>query len=209
MTINASNVKRVLKEIFIPEQHKTEPVYFYGRVIAYVFFLIWGLKLISTPMNDLMMSFMHNINLPMHEAGHIIFSFLGDFMRVLGGTLMQLIMPAIVTGAFLVKNRDAFGASLGLWWLGQSFMDNAPYINDARAGELLLLGGVTGKEAPGYHDWENILGRLGWLQYDQLLAKISFTVGIALMLLALAWGGYMLYLQFQANQNRFSFKKNT
>jgi hypothetical protein len=200
MTANDSNMKQVLKELFIPEQQKPEPVYFYGRVIVYLFFLVWGFRLMKTPMNDQMMSFMHNINLPMHEAGHIIFSFLGNFMGVLGGTLMQLIMPAIVTGAFLLKNRDAFGASLGLWWLGQSFMDNAPYINDARAGELPLLGGVTGKEAPGYHDWENILGRLGWLQYDHLLATISFTLGIVLMLLALTWGGYMLYVQFQANR---------
>jgi hypothetical protein len=195
------NIKQVLKEFIVPEQHKTESVYFYGRVIAYVFFLIWGLKLINTPLNDQMMSFMHNINLLMHETGHLLFSILGNFMGVLGGTIMQLLMPAIVLGSFLVKNRDAFGASLGLWWLGQSFMDNAPYINDARAGELMLLGGVTGKEAPGYHDWENILGRLGWLQYDHFLAKISFAAGIFLMLLAFVWGGYMLYLQFQANQN--------
>ncbi len=194
------NKKQILQEILFPEPQKTEPVYLYGRVITYVFFLVWGLRLINSPMNDQMMSFMHNINLPMHEAGHIIFSFLGDFMGVLGGTLMQLIMPAVVAGAFLLKNRDAFGASIGLWWLGQSFMDSAPYINDARAGELMLLGGVTGKEAPGYHDWENILGRLGWLQYDHLLATISFTLGIMLMFLAFAWGGYMLYLQFQANR---------
>jgi hypothetical protein len=191
----------MIKEFFFPAQDKTEPAYFYGRVIAYVFFLIWGLRLIKTPMNDQMMSFMHNVHLPMHEAGHIIFSFLGDFMGVLSGTLMQLIMPAIVAGAFLLKNRDAFGASLGLWWLGHSFMDCAPYINDARAGELILLGGVTGKEAPGYHDWENILGQLGWLRYDHLLANISFALGIILMLLAMAWGGYMLYIQFLANQD--------
>lgn len=201
MTANYSNIKQALKELIFPEQHKTESVYFYGRVVVYVFFLIWGLRLMKAPLNDQMMSFMHNINLPMHEAGHIIFSFLGNFMGVLGGTLMQLLMPVIVLGSFLVKNRDAFGASLGLWWLGQSFLDCAPYINDARAGELLLLGGVTGKEAPGYHDWENILGQLGWLQYDHLLAKISFAIGILLMLLAFAWGGYMLYLQFQVNQN--------
>jgi len=80
-------------------------------------------------------------------------------------------------------------------------MDNAPYINDARAGELILLGGVTGKEAPQYHDWTNILGRLGWLQYDHLLATISFTLGIVLMLLALAWGGYTLYWRFQVNRD--------
>jgi len=51
-------------------------------------------------------------------------------------------------------------------------MDAAPYINDARAGQLILRGGVTGRDQPGYHDWENILRDLGWLQYDHTIAGI-------------------------------------
>lgn len=75
-------------------------------------------------------------------------------------------------------------------------MDIAPYINDARAGQLMLLGGVTGRDAPeGFHDWANMLGRLGLLDYDHLLALLSFYGGALLMLASLAWGGYILYLQ--------------
>ena len=81
-------------------------------------------------------------------------------------------------------------------------MDIAPYVNDARARELMLLGGVTGKDVEDYHDWEHILGSLGWLPYDHRLAHIVQQLGIVLMLLSLAWGAASLYRQFQAPGNK-------
>ena len=95
----------------------------------------------------------------------------------------------------------AFGASVGLWWIGQNFIDLAPYINDARDLELILLGGVTGKDIAGYHDWEYLLGKLGLLKWDHALAKFAHYFGSGLMLLALAWGAYMLFLQYRVLKN--------
>jgi hypothetical protein len=71
-------------------------------------------------------------------------------------------------------------------------MDVAPYINDARALDLLLLGGVTGKETDG-HDWNNLLGMLGWLDYDHRLAHLAYSVGIVLMILSVVWGATLLW----------------
>jgi hypothetical protein len=99
-------------------------------------------------------------------------------------------------GALLITRRNTFGGSASLWWLGQNFTDIAPYINDARALELILIGGVTGREVDG-HDWENILGTLGWLRYDHLIAHMSYTLGIVLMVVALIWGGYILHRQWK------------
>jgi hypothetical protein len=135
------------------------------------------------------------VNLPFHEAGHILLGFDGAFLQAIGGTLMQLLVPLVILVAFLVKNRDQFAASIMLWWLGQNFLDIAPYIADARAGAMPLLGGVTGQEAPGYHDWTNILGALGWLKSDQVIARLSFNFGCLLMLLAFPWGGAVLWAQ--------------
>ena len=149
------------------------------------------------PLDEAMNSVWHNVDLPIHEAGHIIFGFLGEFIQYLGGSLMQLLMPLVVLFAFLIKNRDAFGASLALWWFGQNFLDLSPYINDARDQVIILLGGVTGQEAPGYHDWNYLLGRLGWLRYDHLLARLSHNAGGIIILTALIWGGYILYRQFE------------
>jgi hypothetical protein len=87
---------------------------------------------------------------------------------------------------------------VSLWWLGQSFMDIAPYINDARNQELMLLGGVTGREADyGYHDWEFILNETGLLRYDHTLATMAYGLGIVLMLASFAWAGVVLFKQYK------------
>lgn len=179
---------------------ETEEVRLYvaGRAIVFLLMLIWGWRFFASSIASgyAMESSLHLINLPFHEAGHVIFGLLGSrFIQVLGGTLGQLLMPAVVIGAF-VLHRNPFGASVGIWWLGQSFMDAAIYANDARAGQLPLLGGVTGSEVEDYHDWEVMLGKLGWLQYDHAIARFLYGFGTALMVLSLAWGGYILWRQW-------------
>jgi hypothetical protein len=116
----------------------------------------------------------------------------------LGGTLGQLLIPLICLLVFLIKYENTFGASVSLWWLGESLMDIAPYINDARSQELVLLGGITGREADyGTHDWEFILNEIGWLRYDHTLACMAHYFGIVLMLLSFGWAGYLLLKQYR------------
>ena len=170
-------------------------------VIKAVFLLllsVYGFKLIFTPILAYPDSgwWLHSVNLTFHEAGHVLFMPFGRFLHVLGGSLGQLIVPATVTGAFLFK-RDTFGAVVGTWWLGASFLDISPYINDARAGQLMLLGGVTGSEVEDYHDWEVLLTKLGMMQYDHALAGLSFAVGTLLMMTSMLWGGYILCKEYQ------------
>jgi hypothetical protein len=183
--------------LLLEEDREPDPVRFWGRTALYAFLFVWGWRFIlsSVASNYVGESFLHLVNLPFHEAGHVIFGFFGDFIRALGGTLGQLLIPAICLGTFLLKTRDPFGASVALWWLAESFMDIGPYIADARSGELLLLGGVTGRDVPGYHDWENVLGDLNLLQYDHALGALAYGFGRLLMLAAFAWGGFLLVRQ--------------
>ncbi len=77
-------------------------------------------------------------------------------------------------------------------WIGENFLDIAPYIGDAGAGVLSLLGGNFGHSSLyGFHDWEFFLTETGLLSYDQVLARLSHGVGSVIMLLAVAWGGYI------------------
>ena len=183
--------------VYVPE--RTDPMLFWGRVAAYVGLFAWGWYFISLSLhtNQIGESFMHRVNLAFHEAGHVAFIPFGRFMTVLGGSLGQLIMPLVVMVAFLWKHGNTFGASVALWWLGQSLMDLAPYINDARSQQLQLVGGGTGWERPGAHDWHNILGALNLLHRDYRIAWWADAVGSAILLTGLAWGGYVLYRQFQ------------
>ena len=182
-----------------PAEERVNLFFFAGRVLVYVLLVFWGVKFIVTPMetNYVGAHFMHLINLPFHEAGHLVFSPLGRFMTVLGGSLGQLLMPLICAGAFLFYNQNPFGASVALWWFAESLMDLAPYINDARDLQLTLLGGVTGQEVEG-HDWEYLLANLGWWQYDHTLAHAAYSIGIYFMLLAFLWGALLLYRQYQS-----------
>jgi hypothetical protein len=140
---------------------------------------------------------MHIINLVFHEAGHVIFRPFGWFITILGGTLGQLLMPTIVMLTFLIKNRNNFGASVGLWWLGQSFIDCAPYIDDAAKMQLQLVGGGTGWERMGSHDWNNMLIEIGELDSHREIATTFDTIGTLIILLALFWSAYLLFKQFK------------
>jgi hypothetical protein len=140
----------------------------------------------------LMGSFLHLVNLPFHEAGHVLLSPFGRFLTVLGGSLFQVAVPLLCAGVFLVKNRDPFAASVATWWAGQSLLDLAPYVADARALALPLLGGRTGAEVEG-HDWEYLLTTLGLLQRDVALGRSCFALGALFMLASLAWGGLALW----------------
>lgn len=158
----------------------------------------WGARFILEPVEGdyAGRSFMHLINLPFHEAGHLLCAFLGDFLRVLGGTLMQVAVPLVCLVAFL-RQAEPFGASCCLWWTGQSLIDTAPYIFDARAGRLMLLGGRTGQDNPDFHDWHNILARLDMLPCDHALAYAAKATGACLMILSLAWGAWALVRQYE------------
>jgi hypothetical protein len=194
----ASPVIRLWQRLlYVPE--RTDPILFWGRIALYVAFFVWGwyFILLDFRTGEIGDSFMHRINLVFHEAGHVIFMPLGNFMMTLGGSLGQLLMPIIVMVALIWKNRDSFGASIGLWWVGQSLMDLAPYINDARDLQLMLLGGGTGADRPGILDWENILLDLRLIEHDRQIAWVADALGTIFVLTALCWGAYILYLQYQ------------
>ena len=167
---------------------------FYGYLLIYLCFFFWGWSFILSDLKSpaIDTSFMHNINLVFHEAGHVLFRLFGNFMTVLGGSLLQLLVPMTVMLMFIFRHRDNFAASIGLWWLAQSMMDLVPYINDARLQEMWLLGGVQGKDIPGIHDWNNILSRLHMLEYDHALASVVMVFAIGLIMVSFIWGAVVL-----------------
>lgn len=186
------------KHWLIESDTATDSLTLIGRAMVFLLLVWWGRAFILTPLetNYTGESVLHLINLPFHEAGHLIFMPFGRFMMFLGGSAGQVLMPLICLGTFLIKTRDPFGASVCLWWTAESIMDVAPYINDARDMDLMLLGGVTGKETDG-HDWNNILAMLGWLEYDHRLAHLAYNVGIVLMLVSFAWSGWLLLRHYR------------
>ena len=179
---------------YVPE--RIDNMRFGGRVLIWIFLLLWGWSLMQMDYRtgEIGDSFIHRPLLIFHEAGHVVFMPFGHWLMVLGGTLGQLIMPAIMGGALLIKNRDTFGASAGLWLLGVSVLDVAPYAYDALEPQLMLLSGRTGEE--GGHDWIYLLESMGLLTHAHTVGGLIHKLGVLLVVLALVWGGWLLKLQY-------------
>ena len=121
-----------------------------------------------------------DIDLAIHEFGHMLFMpfgipVLGRTMVILGGSLTQVAFPLLFVGYFLRKRedgqrRDVFAAMVCLWWSAINLLDVAIYCADSRAGELMLLDGLTGQESDG-HDWYNLLNGWGLLEQDTVIAR--------------------------------------
>lgn len=160
-----------------------------GKGLLLLLLAYWSVRFIISPMaaNAAGESFLHLVNLPFHEAGHILFRPFPAVLTSLGGSLGQLMMPAICFFVLLFRTRDAFGASVCLWWFGENFLDIAPYIDDARRLSLPLLGGNLGDASPyGFHDWQFILTETGLLAYDHRIAAVVKGIGVLVMLGSLA-----------------------
>ncbi len=164
------------------------------RAALLIVFAIWGLHLIALDHRDgeIATSFLHAPLVVFHEAGHVIFGLFGEWIGVLGGTLGQLLIPALLGLALLVRNHDPFGAAIGLWFVGVSLLDVAPYMYDARDPQLMLLTGTTGENGP--HDWIYLFSSLDWLAKAQTTGTATHRLGAFIVLLAIVWGISVLWL---------------
>lgn len=177
--------------MYVPE--KTDATTWWARAALWVMFVVWGMYFIHGGVDWEVVggSFMHAVNLPFHEFGHVLFSPFGRFLTILGGSLFQVLLPLMLGGVFVFQQRDNFAASITLWWCGQSFIDLAPYIDDAKARAIPLVGG-RGEEA---HDWGNLLTMFNAVEHAHGIARFSFLMGTGFMILAWVWGATLLRQQ--------------
>ena len=188
------------KELALHVPEEVEPVAVHARSVLLVAAAVYGARLVmmDIPAWEMAGSFMHLVLLPFHEFGHIFFRPFGEFVMLLGGSLFQVLVPLMLGGYFLVKNRDPFAASLMLWWAAAGILDTAPYIYDAWRPQHVLLTGQTGETGP--HDFIDTLGDLGLLHKAQPIGRGVHAFGAAVMVLALAWGAWLLVQQYRARR---------
>jgi len=127
------------------------------------------------------------ITFGIHELGHVVFSFLGEFLGVAGGSLAQLLAPA-AAGALLLRQRDYCGLAVAAAWLSFSLSELAIYIADARAQQLDLLGLTSDP----LHDWHYLLSKMGLLKFDGTIAFATRGVGFVILVGSLALGIWLL-----------------
>jgi hypothetical protein len=154
----------------------------YWRTLLTIVLAIYGWRCLRTPADY---RWLDSLDLAIHEAGHLLFAFGGETLTLLGGTLMQVLVPLVFAVA-LWRNGDRHGATVPLWWLGQNCWNISVYVKDARSQELPLVGG-------GEHDWALLLGQWGWLDRDQGLGGAIYLVGVLLYAAAIVGGWLLLW----------------
>ena len=120
------------------------------------------------------------VNLVIHEAGHLVFSPLGEFMMIAGGSLFQVIMPAMFVSYFWYYGKY-YSAALVFFWVGQSILNVSVYAGDSLDLQLPLLGGQD-----SVHDWNYMLSSLNLLPAT---AKIAAAIRL-LGTIVIAVGAY-------------------
>jgi hypothetical protein len=128
------------------------------------------------------------VNLLIHEAGHLIFRLLGEFMMIAGGSLFQVIMPALFVGYFCYQ-RNFYSASLVLFWVGESILNVSVYAADAATLQLPLLGGEG-----TLHDWNYLLTNLNLLSATTQVAGVIRLLGTIVIAVA-ATGSFWFALR--------------
>lgn len=125
-----------------------------------------------------------DLNLAVHEAGHLVFSPFGETMTVLGGSLFQVIVPAAFV-AYFARTRQRYAAAVTMAWVAVNLLNVARYIGDARAQELPLLGGED-----SIHDWWYLLIDWDLLPRDLTIARWVHFGGVVAFLTALVGGAW-------------------
>lgn len=167
---------------------------FWGHCVLFVWFFIWGWSFILHGLNwdYIGDSFLHYVNLPFHEYGHIFFRPLGTVWMFMGGSFFQILVPLTPLAYFMVWKRDNFAASLMLWWSGQNFIDVSPYIADAPTRYLPLTTGIDSS-----HDWWNVLNMTNSMDNAAFYAKLCFLLGALVIVLSQLWGAKLLLVELK------------
>ena len=105
--------------------------------------------------NPFYSSLVGGLNLGIHELGHFLWSPLGEFWGVLGGSLTQCLVPVVVMVLFY-RQRDYFAIAIGLCWLATNLFSVATYAADGLTQQLELVSPVGDDPI---HDWGYLLGR--------------------------------------------------
>jgi hypothetical protein len=118
--------------------------------------------------------FIDGANLLFHEAGHFVFSGFGLVVHFLGGSIGQLIFPAVCIASF-VKRRQFFEASVCGVWFGENLINIGWYMSDAKTMAIPLVGG-------GIHDWNWLFSKAGILEHCRAVSTFVHILAAGILL---------------------------
>jgi hypothetical protein len=158
-------------------------------VYLYLTYLLYYLIVEYTPSRPAPFAIfvIDTIDLFIHEAGHFFTKIFGQFIYILGGSLFQILIPALLV--FATWRQQASHIAWPGFWLGENFINVSIYIRDAPYRHLRLIArGLI-------HDWNWLLS--GNLEAAEPLADIVFIAGILTCAASIAAGIYYAIRTFR------------
>lgn len=159
-----------------------------GILLAYLLYL--GVRHILEPTYR---SWFAGITLAFHEMGHLVFAALGDTMQLLGGSVLQVLVPLVAALYLLFRQGDYFGLAVGGVWLASSLWELALYIWDAAREELPLVGFSDDPQ----HDWGTLLTRWQLLNSCDSIAFAVRALALLIWLGSVLLGVWLLWTMFR------------
>ena len=162
-----------------------------SRITGIAWFCFYALFLLYAITSSSGFLILDYANLIIHEGGHFFFSWFGDTIKILGGTLGELLVPLLCATYFFFQ-RETTGFAFSMFWLFENFPYIGTYMADARTSALSLVGSDES-------DWTILFTQWNLLAYDQ---KIGATVRILGYLGMLATGLWLAYRLRQDSASR-------
>ena len=156
-----------------------------SRLAGIAWLVVYLLFLLYAVLDRTGFLFVDYVNLMIHEGGHFFFSWFGDTIRILGGTLGELIVPLLCAAAFWWR-RETTAVAFCSFWFFENFLYIGTYMSDARTSTLPLVGGDES-------DWTILFGQWNVLVHDQQIGQTVRDLGYLGMLATLAWLAYRTF----------------
>jgi hypothetical protein len=167
---------------FLEEQFgEWKPV---SRGAGIAWFCFYALFLIYAFTNRSGFLILDYVNLIIHEGGHFFFSWFGETIHILGGTLGELIVP-LLCAVYFFWQRETTGFAFCSFWFFENFPYIGTYMADARTASLQLVGSDES-------DWTILFTQWGLLAQDQKIGATMRTLGFLGMLATVAWLAYRI-----------------
>ncbi len=122
--------------------------------------------------------------MPVHEGGHLLFRFFGEWITVAGGTILQLLLP-FALAIYFVFRRQIAGTAFCAFFLFEQFLPVGIYMADARAQALDYV--TVGDPENAVHDWYYLFNSVGVLQHDTAIGATLSFLGWLGMLGTVGW----------------------
>jgi len=162
-------------------EERWEPVPL-GAAIAWLVFYV--VLIANAALHGTLFRWFDLVFVPIHEGGHLLFRYFGEWIMFAGGTFLQLFVPFALAVYFAFK-RQLFGTAFCTFFFFEQFLPIGIYMADARCQCLEYV--TVGDPELAEHDWFYLFSHAGVLDHDTQIGNIFRVLGWIGMLVTVAW----------------------